>query len=61
MEIVKTYILVSRSTNAHFDDEYYKVHKLKDGYFIKEDYKGRLSPISKVDFDYALSRTHLFV
>lgn len=61
MEIVKTYILVSRSTNAHFDDEYYKVHKLKDGYYIKEDWKGRLLPISKASFEDALSKTYLFV
>jgi hypothetical protein len=43
MKIINTYIVLVKSGNVHFDDEYCKLHELENGNFIVENWQGKLS------------------
>lgn len=42
MKIINTYIVLIKTGNVHFDDEYYKIHELENGNFIAENWQGKL-------------------
>jgi hypothetical protein len=46
MEIVKTFI-VEEKGHYMFDEEFIKLHLLRNGTYFVERLKGRLSPITK--------------